>query len=123
MTRDNYTVESMELHKMLFNPFSLWTEEGVDVAINAAVNTPVSRVDRFFTHEVTQKLFEGTNEDMPPVCGLDLVTLNIQRGRDHGLPSYPVFRKHCNLSPVNNWKQMATVLDRESLKSIKRIYK
>lgn len=122
MTRDKQVPEAVALHKMLFNPFSLWSKQGVDNAVAAAVNTPVMRVDRFFSPEVTQKLFEGTAEDKLPVCGLDLVSLNIQRGRDHGLPSYAVFRSHCKLPKVDTWEEMATAVDAESLMSIKAIY-
>lgn len=107
---------------MLFNPFSLWSNGGIDRAMLVASNTPVQRVDRFFSTEMSQKLFEGTSEDTVPICGLDLVSLNIQRGRDHGLPSYPVYRKHCNLPPVDTWKQMADAVDSDSLASIKGIY-
>ena len=123
MTRDNTTEEAMELHKMLFNPFSLWQDKGIDRALVTAANTPVQRVDRFFSQEVTSKLFEGTAEDRVPICGLDLVSLNIQRGRDHGLPAYPVFRKHCRLPAVDTWEQMAAAVEPESLQSIRQIYR
>ncbi|XP_062125134.1 LOW QUALITY PROTEIN: chorion peroxidase [Drosophila sulfurigaster albostrigata] len=122
VSRDNSTPEAMELHKMLFNPFSLWSRHGIDHALLAAANTPVLRVDRFFSLEITQKLFEGTAEDKVPVCGLDLVSLNIQRGRDHGIPAYPVFRRHCGLPPVDTWEQMALAVDNATLVSIKQIY-
>ncbi|XP_013101196.2 chorion peroxidase [Stomoxys calcitrans] len=122
VTKNYSDPESIELHKMLFNPFSLWNEGGIDRAMLVAGNTPVQRVDRFFSTEMSQKLFEGTSEDTVPICGLDLVSLNIQRGRDHGLPAYPEFRKHCNLPPVDTWEQMAAVLDSDSLVSIKGIY-
>lgn len=108
---------------MLFNPFSLWQNKGIDAALLIATNTPVQRVDRFFSLEVTQRLFEVASEDHLPVCGLDLVSLNIQRGRDHGLPAYPVYRRHCQLPPVDTWEQMAQVVDKDSLKSIREIYK
>lgn len=108
---------------MLFNPFSLWNNGGIDRAMMVATNTPVQRVDPFFSTEMTQKLFEGTSEDAIPICGLDLVSLNIQRGRDHGLPSYSVFRKHCHLPSVDTWEQMADAVDAESLASIRGIYR
>ncbi|XP_055904211.1 chorion peroxidase [Eupeodes corollae] len=123
-TKDNSTQGSIELHKMLFNPYSLWAERGIDKAIELSVNNPVSRVDRFFSIELTEKLFEGTTtaEDRIPICGLDLVSLNIQRGRDHGLPSYPVFRKHCGFPSIKTWKDMEASIEPESLKSIREIY-
>ncbi|XP_034486754.1 chorion peroxidase [Drosophila innubila] len=122
VSRDNSTPEAIELHKMLFNPFSLWTRHGIDHALLTASNTPVLRVDRFFSLEVTQKLFEGSAEDKVPICGLDLVSLNIQRGRDHGIPAYPVFRRHCRLPPVDTWEQMAQAVDNSTLESIRQIY-
>lgn len=123
VSRDNSTPEAMELHKMLFNPFSLWMPNGIDHAMQTASNTPVLRVDPFFSLEITQKLFEGTSEDHMPLCGLDLVSLNIQRGRDHGIPAYPVFRRHCLLPPVDTWEQMSqAIVDNATLESIKLIY-
>lgn len=117
--------ESIELHTMLFNPFSLWSAHGIDRALTTASNTAVLRVNRFFSYEVTQKLFESNDGDgsIKPNCGLDLVSLNIQRGRDHGLPAYPVFRKHCKLPPTDTWEEMATAVDAKSLQSIRQIYR
>lgn len=124
MTSDNNTPESVELHKMLFNPYSLWHQYGVDHAMESAIETPISKADRFFTPELTEKLFVNDNDNsLFRVCGLDLVSLNIQRGRDHGIPAYYEWRKHCHLSPTDTWEKMANVIDEDSLASMRKIYR
>ncbi|XP_048237467.1 peroxidase-like [Haliotis rufescens] len=54
-------------------------------------------VDRFMTSQLTNNLF-------PDDAGnkLDLASLNVQRGRDHGLAGYGYWRRFCGLSQVTN---------------------
>ena len=37
---------------------------------------------------------------------MDLVALNVQRGRDHGLPPYLEWRKICGLPTISSWKML-----------------
>ncbi|XP_055598963.1 chorion peroxidase [Uranotaenia lowii] len=123
-TRDPTSSRSgIELHKMLFNPYSLYGKSGLDDAIGGAMSTALGKYDRYFTSELTEHLFEKPSDlltDRP--CGLDLVSLNIQRGRDHGLPSYPHWRKHCHLPPVDSWAQVGEAVDPGSLEQMRKIY-
>ncbi len=41
---------------------------------------------------------------------MDLVALNLQRGRDHGLAPYLKWRDLCGLSSVNGWKDLTNVV-------------
>ena len=61
----------------------------LDDLIRGVSTTSMETLDQFITHEVTNHLFE---EKETPYSGLDLAALNIQRGRDHGLPGYNHYR-------------------------------
>lgn len=57
------------------------------------------------------------------LCGLDLVSLNIQRGRDHGLAGYTSWRDRCGLKRARTFKDLARDIDDDSLHYIQSIYR
>ena len=75
--------------------------------------------DSFFTTEITDHLFQqntirydhfalGPLGKKPPCSlrqnfGADLLSLNLQRGRDHGIPGYNSFRVRCGLKRITGW--------------------
>merc|ERR1719234_822167 len=54
--------------------------------------------------------------------GLDLVALNIQRGREHGIPSYNRWREWCGLHPMNTWDDLLGVMANHSVKGYSELY-
>ena len=97
--------------------------DGADQIISGMVQQPIQSRDRFISSEVSQKLFK---EDK--VFGKDLIALNIQRGRDHGIPSYSEFYKR--LGPIddpnrnmNDWTQRPRSFSVDTWNRFKSVYK
>jgi len=56
---------------------------------------------------------------------LDLSALNIQRGRDHGMPSYVSWRRHCGLDSrrASSWTDFSEdIRDEDVLRRLASIY-
>ncbi len=54
----------------------------IDGLVRGMTRTNSQRVDATFPEDITNNLFDGDKN------GMDLIALNIQRGRDHGLGGY-----------------------------------
>ena len=55
----------------------------IDSILLSLCTQPAKKVDSHFSKEMTVRLF---SQDPPRKPGLDLVSINIMRGRDHGVP-------------------------------------
>jgi len=52
----------------------------------------------------------------------DLMAVNIQRGRDHGLPDYNTARRYLGLSPITDWTEINNNTEKlDSLTQVKPI--
>ncbi|XP_026811700.1 chorion peroxidase isoform X4 [Rhopalosiphum maidis] len=122
---NNSNPEFVEMRKMLFNPYRLYTCGGVDSVIRGAMNTSAGKSDAFFTPEVTRHLFEKNDGSRRTrgQCGLDLVALNIQRGRDHGLPAYPRWRETCGFPRPRSFNDLEGHVEPATLQRISKLYK
>lgn len=116
------TSSYMELHRMLFNPYSLYAANGERQSVNSATNTVIQRYSTHVTSQLTSHLFEDPVSKSTMTCGLDLVSLNIQRGRDHGLPGYTVWREYCGLGKARTFDDLVEHLDRQALKQMSMLY-
>lgn len=48
--------------------------------------------------------------------------MDIQRGRDHGLPSYTAYRNLCGLEPVNTFEDLLNFMPMQTVKALSDVY-
>ena len=81
---------SLYLEQAFFNPQAYFDNGGTATFLRGLLSQQSRKIDEFVTRTLTNRLFQR-----PGKAGMDLASLNIQRGRDHGLPSYRAFRNFC----------------------------
>jgi peroxidase len=82
------------------------------------VSTPMENLDQFISGEITNHLFE---KQQIPFSGLDLASLNIQRGRDHGLRPYNEYRVACNLQKASDFDDLSQEISFDVIKRLKQV--
>ncbi|XP_059616310.1 uncharacterized protein LOC132261488 [Phlebotomus argentipes] len=102
-----------------FKPDMILQPGMVDEISRGLVSTPMETLDQFITGEVTNHLFEDRRI---PFSGIDLIALNVQRARDHGIPSYNNYRALCNLKRANDWDDLSREIPPEVIARFKRLY-
>jgi len=91
---------------------------GIERTIFGLVSNQSSEVDNNFAKGIARKLFVRPGE----VFHNDLLALNIQRGRDHGLPTYGSYRKFCKLSAITSWSDLKSIMLPGAADLFKEIY-
>ncbi len=89
--------DAVELRDAFFNP-GLLQETGIDPILKYLASDTAQELDNHIVDEVRNFLFGA-----PGSGGLDLASLNIQRGRDHGLADYNAVRVAYGLRAVTSY--------------------
>lgn len=109
------TVEgSVALFDAFFNP-TMFKQTGVDGMLKYAASTHAERLDNQLVDSLRNFLFGP-----PGAGGLDLASLNIQRGRDHGLADYHTTRVAYGLPKVNKFSDITS--DPALQEKLKQLY-
>ncbi|XP_032897244.1 peroxidasin homolog [Amblyraja radiata] len=110
----------LPLHKAFFSPFRLIQEGGIDPLLRGlfGVAGKMRVPTELLTLELTEKLFS-----MVHAVSLDLAAMNIQRGRDHGIPPYNDYRVFCNLTSAHDFQDLKNeIKNPEIRKKLERLY-
>ena len=115
---DRKKTNMIPLSETFFNPQLVYVPGGLDRFLVGLATQPRQKFDNIFTDQLTNHLFQAKNHSF----GMDLVALNIQRGRDHGLPGYNAFRELCGLKRVENFDYFSDYIPEKIVERFKLIF-
>eukprot|EP00794_Sanderia_malayensis_P020124 gene20124-22096_t len=104
------------LRESYFHPERVVEEGGIEPIIRGTVMMPAQKIDTLMIDELRNVLFPVGRGN-----GLDLAAMNIQRGRDHGLPDYNSVRKLLGLKGLQDFSEITK--DTAVASKLKTLYK
>ncbi|XP_056419039.1 thyroid peroxidase [Hyla sarda] len=118
--REHPRYPSLLMNEVFFRPWRIIKEGGLDPLIRGMLGKPakLQTQQELMNEELTQKLLVLSNNG-----SMDLASLNLQRGRDHGLPGYNDWREFCELPRLNSTLDMKIDISEENItKKIIELY-
>jgi len=109
----------MTLKEVFFQPKQMKAAGFFDGLLRGLMEEKSKAADSSFVDEIRNHLFEKS----PNGGGLDLVALNIQRNRDHGLPGYNKYREICMGSKANTWSDLRSSILPEHIAHLQQMYR
>ncbi|XP_033967231.1 peroxidasin isoform X1 [Pseudochaenichthys georgianus] len=110
----------ISLHRAFFSPFRIVNEGGIDPLLRGlfGVAGKMRVSTQLVNTELTERLFS-----MVHAVALDLAAMNIQRGRDHGIPPYNDYRTFCNLSSAQTFDDLRNEIKNPTVREkLQRLY-
>uniref|UniRef100_F7AD85 Peroxidase n=1 Tax=Ciona intestinalis TaxID=7719 RepID=F7AD85_CIOIN len=95
----------IDLHTQFFNAIPLFEKFGAGSVIRGMLTDHAMKFDTDFAEGLIDRLFA---EEVGKY-GKDLPAINIQRGRDHGVPSYNEHRKFCGLKAATTFDELIDI--------------
>ncbi len=93
----------LPLRNAFFSPLRLIDEGGIEPLLRGLASQVSQKVDNYLIDDVRNFLFGP-----PGSGGFDLAALNIQRGRDHGLPNYNDVREAFGMEPAHSFADITS---------------
>jgi peroxidase len=94
---------NLALRDAFFAPSHIVDEGGIDPLLRGLASQEAQEIDMLVVDDVRNFLFGE-----PGAGGFDLASLNIQRGRDHGLPDYNSVRVAYGLPPAASFADVTS---------------
>uniref|UniRef100_A0A1B6MCZ0 Peroxidase n=1 Tax=Graphocephala atropunctata TaxID=36148 RepID=A0A1B6MCZ0_9HEMI len=110
-------LKTLLVEDFFFRPNLIQEPEMFDNLLRGLAVQNVQSMDTFFSTSLTNLLFKSTKE-----FGTDLESIDMQRGRDHGLPNYNDFRVACGRPKAVRFKDLLDVMTEKAVSQLAAKY-
>uniref|UniRef100_A0A914UJB1 Peroxidase n=1 Tax=Plectus sambesii TaxID=2011161 RepID=A0A914UJB1_9BILA len=99
-----FILGDVPIAEALFAPDKLLFDGGIDALIRGAVTSSL----------MGEILDEDTTRTLSPnfrILPLDLISIDVARGKDHGLPPYNAYRIYCGLKEIKSFEEFGDLTE------------
>ncbi|XP_037072367.1 chorion peroxidase-like [Pollicipes pollicipes] len=107
----------INLRDVFLDPALLYDGQLDQIAIGMIKQHPQT-CDASIAEDLTEFLFQPKGHTF----GLDLIALNVQRGRDLGIASYNTMRSRCGLPRVSSFRQLQRQMPTDVVRRLRSVY-
>ena len=114
---ENYDlVGILPLREIFHLPEKLLVGDTYDQLLRGQTSQSVQDFNVEYTKEMTEWLF-ATKE-----FGLDIVSINVQRGRDHQIQGYTTYKYMCGLGSTYTWEDLKDLIPEDLVHKLQHTY-
>jgi peroxidase len=105
---DYRAFENAPIKETIFKPIQSFRKGGIDSYLRGCLIDKGQHFDPYVNNHLTNFLFEGLNPDIE-TKRFSLPALNVNRGRDHGIPGYNHYRALCGLNYAKSFDELYNI--------------
>lgn len=113
--------ELMKLQDNFYQSRDLSRNNFFELLMTTVLRQRAMAMDSSYVDDLAIQLYRSKMHDSQ-VFGTDSLALDIQRSRDHGIPSYVNYIKKCLNIRITNWEDLRHIIKEDDLHRLRSIY-
>ncbi|XP_065216936.1 peroxidase-like isoform X1 [Planococcus citri] len=113
---------SIQLSDHTNKPGIIQDSNNFDYFLRGLITQPQSEQDSHFTDQITNKFTGNKTKPLAERNGTDLISMDINRGREYGVPPYSEMRRFCGLPPINKFEDLKDGMNTDKISLLSKVY-